>query len=481
MRTISVGTGVIVLALAAAASACQYAFAEQLWIGTATVDITPDRPVALDGQRHVRIAHKAATPITATALAIEARREDKATDMAIVVSCDIVTIRHGILDMVRQKVAGRLPDIDGRKIFLCATHTHTAPVTEEGRYALPAEGIMQPREYAEWMTDRIAEAIIGSWQGRKPATVSWGQGQAVVARNRRAVYADGRAVMYGRTNVPEFRGLESTEDHDLEVLFVWDGENRLMATAINIACPAQEVEGLSVIHADFWHPVRQLLRERFGPDLAVVAMTGAGGDVTPHLMYGHKADERARKLRGVDRLGEIARRIVRGWEEALEVAEKDIREEVVFRHIVDAIKLPYRRITPEEAAQAAAEAAKYADNPAERWNYLWHRRVVDRFERQQAGVEEYFVMELHAIRLGEVALVTNPFELYTDYGIQIKARSPAEQTFVITLTGNGGYLPTERAVRGGGYGAVPQSTPVGPEGGQVLVDATIEALKRLWE
>jgi hypothetical protein len=44
------------------------------------------------------------------------------------------------------------------------------------------------------------------------------------------------------------------------------------------------------------------------------------------------------------------------------------------------------------------------------------------------------------------------------------------------LAGCGTYLPTERAVRGGGYSAVVHSGQVGPEGGQVLVDRTVEAI-----
>jgi hypothetical protein len=63
----------------------------------------------------------------------------------------------------------------------------------------------------------------------------------------------------------------------------------------------------------------------------------------------------------------------------------------------------------------------------------------------------------------------------------MKARSPAVQTFVIQLVCSGGYLPTERAVRGGGYGAVIQSSRVGPEGGQSLVDQTVRAIEELWK
>jgi hypothetical protein len=89
-------------------------------------------------------------------------------------------------------------------------------------------------------------------------------------------------------------------------------------------------------------------------------------------------------------------------------------------------------------------------------------------------------MELHVIRLGDVAIATNPFELFTEYGIRMKARSPALQTFVIQLAGPGSYLPTAFAVQGGGYSAIVQSSKVGPEGGDVLVERTVEQINALW-
>lgn len=85
------------------------------------------------------------------------------------------------------------------------------------------------------------------------------------------------------------------------------------------------------------------------------------------------------------------------------------------------------------------------------------------------------------MRLGDVAIATNEFELYTDYGVQMKARSPAIQTFVIQLAGPGTYLPTECAAKHGGYGAVIQSSQIGPEGGQTLVERTVESLRSMWE
>jgi len=167
----------------------------ELWVGTAVADITPDKPVALDGHRNLRISTKVASPITAAALALESRQGDQTIDQAVIVSCDLVAIRPGVLEKVRQKVKSRARDLAIEKIFLCATHTHNAPVTLEGRYALPEQGVMRPAEYVEFMTGRVAEAISESWGKRRCGKVGWGQSQAVVAQNRRALYADGSAPM----------------------------------------------------------------------------------------------------------------------------------------------------------------------------------------------------------------------------------------------------------------------------------------------
>ncbi len=88
---------------------------------------------------------------------------------------------------------------------------------------------------------------------------------------------------------------------------------------------------------------------------------------------------------------------------------------------------------------------------------------------------------MHVLRLGDVAIAANEFELFTDDGVQIKARSPAVQTFVIQLTGSAGYLPSQCAMRGGGYSVVVPSSRVGPAGGQVLVDQAVEAIRELWK
>ncbi len=460
----------------------------ELLIGTATTDITPEGPVAVSGQFSLRVARTVESPVTANVIALESRQDGRSLDAAILVSCDVVGIPNDVLNLVREEVTKRLPDLDTTKIFLNATHTHTAPVLLPDKYAIPKQGVTQVKPYRAFLAERIAEAIAGAWKGREPGSVTWGLSHAVVAYNRRAAYANGTARMYGRTDVPEFRNLEGYEDHDIGTLFFFDAAGKPIAVAVNVACPSQEVEGRTAVNADFWHPVREALRQKYGDQLCVLGWTGASGDQSPHLMYRKAADERMRSLRGLSRLDEIARRIVRAVDEAYEVVKDDRQTDVPLIHKTETIRLPMRLVSQSEYAEAkaAVELAaaeiekdpKAADRAYRRMK--WYEVTLERFENQRTDPKPTYETEVHALRIGEVAVCTNSFELFTDYGIRIKARSKAVQTFLIQLAGPGTYLPTEKAVRGGHYSAVVHSSLVGPEGGQILVDQTVGLIDSMW-
>ena len=176
-------------------------------------------------------------------------------------------------------------------------------------------------------------------------------------------------------------------------------------------------------------------------------------------------------------------------EEAYETVKDDRHTNVTLIHKIETLNCLYvwlqKRSTSsaksqrdEAAAEMAADSSTAGDDLA---RMTWNRDVVERYERQKTEPDPKMDVEIHVLRIGDVALCTNQFELFTDYGIRIQARSNALQTFVIQLAaGAGSYLPTEKAVKGGGYSAVIQSDVVSPEGGQILVDRTVELINSLW-
>jgi len=290
--------------------------------------------------------------------------------------------------------------------------------------------------------------------------------------------------MYGPTNRRDFRSIEGYEDHGVDMLFFWDGQRALKADGICLACPSQEVEGRSTVNADFWHDVREQLRAKYGRGLCVLGWAAAAGDQSPHVLWYKAAEERMRRLRGLTRTQELARRIVAAVDDTIDLARKDIRPAPPFIHRVLDLKLHARKITERDVAQAKArlEALRKKKNltPRDRAALYRDPRIIEQFERQKT--DPYYPVEVHVIRLGDVAIATNPFELYLDYGIRIKARSRAVQTFLVQLAcGAGLYLPTPKAIRGGHYSTTLHTAPVGPEGGRELVEHTVAAINALWE
>jgi len=442
---------VVLVCSSAGAGQTDAAGAGTLYGGWATIDITPDKPVALIGQLNKRISQKVRDPLTATALALETRGPDGQREQAILISCDLLYIRKSVQDRLRQMLKAQLPDFDAEKLLLNATHTHTGPGFADEDFGTlydvsKDEGVMKASEYADFFLDRVAKAAVQAWQGRQPCGMSWGLGHAVVGMNRRAHYFDGSSVMYGSTNKPDFAGVEGSEDPGVEMLFFWDRNKSPVGIIVNIACTAQETEGLSEISADFWHDARLEVRKRLLRDIFILPQCAAAGDVSPHLLFRSRAEEIMRQRRGLTSRQDIARRIANAIEDTLPLARQDIQSTTVFRHAVVHVDLP---------SQEPPKTPFYTTDPIA-------------------------PIEFHVIRLGDIAIATNPFELYLDYGVRIKARSPAVLTFLVQLScGHCGYLPTDKGVQGGGYSA--DKYVVGPKGGQVLVDETVRQLTVLWK
>ena len=471
--------------------------AAELWIGAATADITPDRPLPLTGGTTVRIGREIQSRLTANVLALESRDGQRSLDQAILIACDLCVIRPGIQEGFRKYLAGRLPGFDLSKVFLAATHTHTAPVLLQDRYdEKDYEDAMQPKEYVPWLYERMGHAVVKAWESRAAGAVAWGLGHAVAGHNRRVVNSDGTDKMHGNTSDPTFRGIEGYEDHAVHILCFYDAKKQLKAAALTLATTAQ-AEGGSKVSADFWHDVRKLIRERHGEGVCVLGFCAAAGDQTPRPQIRRKSEQRMHEFRGLTYSQEIGRRVANTFEDVAGVIAKDIRTNVPLVHRVRPVELPARIITEAECAIAKKVCedidAKKTHAKSDYWTRAFYRSVAERYAAQQKGEAKTYEVELHVLRLGDVAIATNPFELFLDYGVQIEARSPAVQTFLIQLAATGRqhayYLPTPRAMAGGAlddkpftnYSATAMNNMVSPEGGQVLVDRTVETIQELWK
>ena len=481
-------------------------------IGWAQAEITPAQPVLISGQFHARLSEGVSDPITATALALEA-----SGDQAVMVGCDLVGVSDELRDAVRAQLLRKAEGLDPAKVVLHATHTHTAPEVRpsrpDRREAFGEAGVelpaMSAADYVAFAAERIAAAVRRAWESRAEGRIAFGFGQAVIGRNRRWVDIHGNSTMYGNTDTETFSHIEGYEDHSLNLLAAYDPAGALTGLVVNVPCTSQVSEQDYTLSADYWHEARIELRRRLGEKLFILPQCSAAGDQSPHLLFEKRGAQRMLELKARTVRQEIAHRIADSVEETLRYAglpagraARRPCDEPLLRHRVEPLDLPMRPLTEEDVRAAAKEAEtwrkryeeekrKLERDPslrnAPRWyapitgayrHVSWLQGVADRFERQRTHPTQ--PAELHVIRLGDVAIATNPFEYYLDFGIYIKARSPAVQTFVVQLAGPGGYVPSQRSVAGGGYGSVPASTVIGPEGGRRFATRTIEVLQELW-
>ena len=88
-------------------------------------------------------------------------------------------------------------------------------------------------------------------------------------------------------------------------------------------------------------------------------------------------------------------------------------------------------------------------------------------------------LDVQAVAFGDVCLVAVPGELFVEYGIEIKAKSPFRHTYVVELAHQYvSYIPTPHALLMGGY-----QTWTGvlchPTAGETIVAACLELIRRL--
>lgn len=487
----------------------------KLYIGWAEESITPDIPVSLVGQFYERISEYVETPLTVTALAV-----DTGDDHAVIVSGDLTSASHNLLSAIRDAL-GEVEGLDPMKITLGATHTHTslsytgrsdkrgfdifrAYLPEGCEYKQVAnitrEDVQKPDDCRVMLIEKVVKVIKAAWADRKPGYIAQGFGRAVVGMNRRVCFDDGSAKMWGDTNNACFTTLEAGTDNGIEMLFTYDEDKKIRGAMINVSCPSQVLEHRSFISSDYWGKVKKNLRAELGEEFFVLGMCGAAGDlcprdlirwVEPHVpildpnierlnVLPRKADPSMFEIEGTVKIGKrISREVMDAIEEVTELIGDT---ELVHKSFK--MDLPFRRVTMGEYNEAKESFARYIAgktevNYADKANTLFQCGIMSRYHEQQD--KELINIEVHVMRLGNIAIATNPFELFVDYGSQIRARSKAEQTFLSQLTcGSWGYLPTKHAEEGGHYSAFVGSGTVGHAGGEMYVRKVLTVIDELF-
>jgi hypothetical protein len=468
------------------------AAAPQFQAGVARSDITP--PVGIAHGNWTAQAHERAEgidlPLTCTALAASDGRES-----IILAEWELLYSPDGAaLAEARRRIA-ELTGVPADHIRLSATHTHAGPSLGPPWFEGGAEMVAP---YLASLTDRLAGTCLAAWRSRRPARVAAGRGQSTVNSNRRRPWKPGHPML-----APNPDGFS---DHEVAVVRIDDLAGQPLAILVNFAAhPTILAWDNRLISPDYPGTLRRVVESQTGA--TCLFLQGAAGDQDTIRDYACRvADARwvgrqvgleaARVAEAIEtRPGsrQVVRQVESSWTMGVTEHVPDPMSEgdtlAVVRSRTRQVALPrWSQPQPSEADVAEVQAlqARLADlhrqgAPMEvvREANLKVRRALLALEtarrRSEAGP---ILLEIQAIQLGPIALLSMPVEPFAEIGVAIKARSPFEATLVSGYSnGIAGYLPVASAYPEGGYEI--WVTPFAPEAAERVIEASVDLLEQL--
>jgi len=231
--------------------------------GVAKIDITPKESVPLAGYSGTRMSQRVDHPIWIKALALR----DETGAMSVIVTSDLVGLSIKMVDRIAAR-ANKNHRIARERLILNYSHNHSCPVTEDVLWLYydltPAESAARDR-YTKALYDQYDEVIKLAIADLEPAEISFEQGLAGFAVNRRRARPDGRR-------------LGGQVDHDVPVLAVKSGES-IKAIVFGYSCHTTALSGLS-INGDY-AGFAQIELEKAYPGSVALFVQNCGGDANP--------------------------------------------------------------------------------------------------------------------------------------------------------------------------------------------------------
>jgi hypothetical protein len=402
--------------------------AEQVPVGAAVVDITPDYPIRMVGyESRTTESDGIASRLKARALAIGG--DDAARGgAAVLVAVDNCAVGAKVTEEVATRLAGKA-NLKRERFVVCSTHTHCAPGLKSGLdfiYGSPLPPDQQARidRYTGELTDAIEKAALLALANRTMASLAWGQGQLGFAANRR-VLKDGRWVGFGvNPNGPV--------DPSVPVLRATDRDGKIKAVLFGYACHCTTLGGeFNKICAE-WTGYACDEIERQSPGATAVGIIGCGADANPEPRR-NLDDAKAHGLamgREVDRLVKSSLLPLPGMlESRLSKLELPLEP------------LPSRARLEEETSQKGAVG-------------FLARTLIARLDRGESlPTSVPYVVQSWCFG-DDMAIVFLAGEVVVDYSLRLKWEIDKDRLWVAAYSNDVPcYIPSRRVLSEGGYEA----------------------------
>jgi putative membrane-bound dehydrogenase-like protein len=391
-------------------------------IGVASVDITPDYPIRLNGFGSRREESEGVTQrIWAKALAIGSDEQQPLVLLAV----DSTGVPRWMVREAAKRLekrAGLAPE----RFVVTFTHTHTAPKIDgvcDTIFSAPIPEEHQKRidRYAGELANALVKVSLDALLARKPAHLFWTKGSVGFAINRRTA---GGPV-----------------DHDLPMMVVKSPTGDIRAIYVSYACHCVTLSH-NKIGGD-WAGYAQEAIQRSYPGATALVSIGCGSDSNPSS--GVTVDNTAAAAEQGDQVAVEVDRLLR-------TTLRPISSKT--NATLHAIDLPLAKLPTRDELKALA-----ASEDAAGYNAKFQLAKLDRGEPLQSAID----YPIQSWTFGDdLAMVFLAGEVCVDYSHRLKRDFDPSRIWLHGYSNDlCGYIPSERLLREGGYGGGGESVYFG--------------------
>lgn len=403
-----------------------------------SVDITPERPTTLGCAPDLHTPHTSVRERLEAGL-IAIYPSDPLGAPILLVGVDLLYPGPELRPRLEEALLGVLPR---ERLWLSATHTHRAPLTDRHKPGLGEAS----DDYIQFLSDRLVRAARlvletpATWAQMEVHSGSMRQG---INRRRTSRWLDRELTSRIRTRLaPNPKG---PTDDTVVLAVLKDSQGRPSAIIWNYAChPVGDPEQLAVA-GHFPAVVREGLRTHYRlPHLPVVFLQGFSGDIRPvTTTRPHTVRQRANRLLFGPQFFDMTMKSYRSWTHSLTQNIIQLTQTEPARS--DAIDIV--------AARSTVPTSEFVDG-----------------SRPSADTT------FHALRLGDLLTIAGvSAEVVCEYAEWTRSLARTRNVMCVgCMDDTFGYVPTEAMLLEGGYEAGGYCTAFGLES----VRPGIEALTR---
>ncbi len=416
--------------------------------GSASTNITPPLGTRIPGGFRPRYAENVDDELFAKAVVI-----DNGTTRIAIVTCDLIAIPEKVADAAKARIANRC-DIPPAHVMINATHTHTAVAIAD------LLGVDEDTEYTEWVPLKIADAVeLAVWR-LKPARVGFASvDEERITFNRRWHMRDGTVRFNPGIEHPDLVKPTGTIDPEVAMMFVEAADDGTPISAVaNFSLHYIGTDNSNALSADYFGHFDRRMRHYLGDTCISLLWNAASGQInntdfsgqTKWTASGHR---QAVKMANVLAGHFIVEKQLMEMHETLDLSG-DLATLTFQRKEITAedLKIAEQVLSVPQGTYDAYETGPFSWVVGERIP----QALVDVYAlecQRLAKLPAQMTAPVQVIRLGEAAIVALPGEVFVETGMNIKSKSDAKPTFLVSLA-NGyiGYICTDKAlIEEGGY------------------------------